>query len=387
MSTIPTSSAREPVDDTDDAEGSAEDLATRALLEAISGVEDEPFASKARSGHSPTARARVNATDAAVVLALSVEGVEPRQDRGGGDALRARLLASAATRAAAPKPDAPPPAIRALSEVLADQHAMDPADEERKRRIETLGAGGVLGGYPAAAAADAQIAALLERMAPFVPPGALFVSVVRGDQTIHRVHRGFPPEFGNVDIVPRFLSFCTHTVSSNGTLVVHDTSREAFFRRSTVATKFGARCYVGVALRVPATPGAEDTSDDQAVGALCSINFGAGRHVPASEVRFFEHCAKHAEAIVARRDTSAILRGDVYEEPFFRQLLAIEIERSRDGAGLGRLVIGDGRPEGGAPSAFLGRVGDRIGCLGVEAGVSAVVTDDVDAWIARANVG
>lgn len=383
--------------------GEAGELATRALVAALSGVEDEALVSAARAGHSPSARALVNASDLVGALASSVDEREPSAD------LRARLLASSRARAGARGPQRAgssssgrPGEIRAFCELLADQHAIGPVDEARRARIAALDAGGVVGGglvggAEAAAAADREIALLLERMAPFVPEGALFVSVVRGDQTIHRVHRGFPTEFGNVDIVPRFVSFCTHTVSANGTFVVHDASREAFFRRSTVATKFGARSYVGVPLRLVALSTDPLSTDPRsidprsidprsiddastAVGALCSINFatfaggnlaagraGEGRRVPEGEIRFFEHCALHAEAIVAKVDTSTILRGDVYTEAFFRRLLAIELERvaesARTSGGARAIVLAFASGDAAGGSGFLGRIGDRVARL------------------------
>ncbi|MFO0613879.1 MAG: hypothetical protein U0414_14910 [Polyangiaceae bacterium] len=215
------------------------------------------------------------------------------------------------------------------------------------------------------------------------------MSVVRGGQTIHRVHRGFPSEFGNVDVVPRCLSFCTHTVSADTTFVVHDTRREAFFRRSLVATKYGARSYVGVPLRVG--PRADGPEGDLAVGALCAIQFGQGpsgegRKVPATEVRFFEHCAKHAEALVAKRDASALVGDGVYTEPFFRRLLEIELARSRDAAALATRTLTVVDPPAGA-DGFYGRVGPRLLRLSVGAGEGAIAEPDVadvDAWISRA---
>lgn len=409
--------------------GEAGELATRALVAALSGVEDEALVSAARAGHSPSARALVNASDLVGALASSVDEREPSAD------LRARLLASSRARAGARGPQRAgssssgrPGEIRAFCELLADQHAIGPVDEARRARIAALDAGGVVGGglvggAEAAAAADREIALLLERMAPFVPEGALFVSVVRGDQTIHRVHRGFPTEFGNVDIVPRFVSFCTHTVSANGTFVVHDASREAFFRRSTVATKFGARSYVGVPLRLVALSTDPLSTDPRsiddastAVGALCSINFatfaggnlaagraGEGRRVPEGEIRFFEHCALHAEAIVAKVDTSTILRGDVYTEAFFRRLLAIELERvaesARTSGGARAIVLAFASGDAAGGSGFLGRIGDRVARLSMATSVGGASGEggarldhvtrteiaDVDAWIARAS--
>ncbi|MFO0613878.1 MAG: hypothetical protein U0414_14905 [Polyangiaceae bacterium] len=96
------------------------------------------------------------------MFAASVEEVEP------SDALRARLLRSAQKVVRAEQPPPPP---RALCEVLADQHSVGPVDEERQRRIAELHAGGALGGSPEAEDVDREIAALLERMAPFVPKG------------------------------------------------------------------------------------------------------------------------------------------------------------------------------------------------------------------------
>jgi hypothetical protein len=205
--------------------------------------------------------------------------------------------------------------------MIAQIHEKLPDEVERRERIERLGVAGVLGGVAGAVDDDKEIASLLARLAPFVEPGALFVSVVRAGQTIHRVHRGFPEQFGNVDIVPRQTSFCTHAVSADSPLVVHDAAAEAFFRSAVVVQAFSARTYIGVPLRV----------DGMGVGALCTIGFFRPRRVSPAELQLFMLFAPHAEAIVAKDQAARdrIHPGGLYTAELFSRLLDIEILKTR----------------------------------------------------------
>ncbi len=300
---------------------------------------------RASGGHSPSARAVVNASDLVSSLALAADPAKPSLE------LRDRLLSIASLQSISGELEPPSArsASRALSrlggpieaahETLTRMHIGLPEDLERRRLIDELGAAGGLGHEEA----DAQIRALLDRMAPFVDYEVVLVSIVRGPDTVHRVHRGFPMEFGNVDVIPRAVSFCTHCVSADAPLVVHDAASEAFFRQSVMARQMGALAYLGVPIRASgATP----------LGALCCIG-GKPRQILASEVELVAHFASEAEAIVTKdAATTAAIRaesplwlgavgqttdgpGIVYRDVWFKTLLELELARFRALAGAG----------------------------------------------------
>ena len=268
---------------------------------------------RASQGHSPSARALVNASDLLTSLCLVPTPVAPSAG------LREKILACAsrkvtATRSVGAVDVTGGVPLAAAHDTLTRMHVELPEDLERRRLIEELGAAG----GPGHEREDADIRALLDRLAPFVDFEIVLVSIVRGPETIHRAHRGFPAELGNVDVVPRAVSFCTHCVSADAPLVVHDAAAEAFFRQGVMVRDMGARAYLGVPIRVgrrhlgvdeaPLEGGADKTP----LGALCCIGTRP-RQTLAADVDLVALFAQEAEAIVAK---DAARRADIRAEPF-----------------------------------------------------------------------
>jgi GAF domain-containing protein len=125
----------------------------------------------------------------------------------------------------------------------------------------------------------------------------------------------------------REMSYCTHTVSGEGPLVVENALEEPFFRGNKAVTRFGMASYVGVPLR---------TTTGMIVGTLCALS--ATPHAVAPEtVALMEVLARRALAEIERERTPALLRdlvevssgsADVYSEAFFRDLVAAERART-----------------------------------------------------------
>ncbi len=298
-----------------------------------SAPEDSGIRVKAKSGHSPSARALVNAGDAVARLADMTSTAPPVT-------LRSRVLGSGALAAAlaqragkAPAPVAIEfPGIGKLTspnELLGRLHQADPREAARTARIEQLHAAG----GPGEAATDRAIAQVLEQIAPFFGFEVVLISAVLGDKTIHRVHRGFPPQLGSMDIVPRELSFCTHTISAAEPFFVEDTLAEAFFRSSALVHQFGARAYLGVPL----------FSEEIALGALCAIAASPQR-ITEHDVAFLSRFAEITQAFVLH-DTAAIAARTTAGAP--ATLSAAQLAEAGTSAS-GRIVY--------APSFFDGLV-------------------------------
>ncbi|MBL8739552.1 MAG: GAF domain-containing protein, partial [Myxococcales bacterium] len=219
----------------------------------------ESLAAAALRGHSPSARALVNASDVVVGVAATAPVPSPP-----GPALKDRILRTAAITARS-KVAPEMPIVSSPNEAVGVIHKKS-EDPRRLQLIDALGARGAALAGARELSTDRALEHLLEQLWPFLGFDVVFVSAVAGPDTIHRVHRGFPPEMGKMDVVPRELSFCTHTVSAAEPVVVEDAGREAFFRRSLLVQKFGARSYLGVPLFSRA--GGETV----ALGALCGIS-------------------------------------------------------------------------------------------------------------------
>lgn len=294
--------------------------------------EDSGVRAKAKSGHSPSARALINASDTVARMASMTATAPPTT-------LRSRVLASATVRVPTPPAHTsarrPPPVaieiagptpmrLTSPNELLGRMHATNQGEGARQARIDALHATG----GPEDAATSRALALLLEQIAPFFDFEIVLVSAVHGERTVHRVHRGFPPELGAMDVVPRELSFCTHTVSAGEPFVVENTLSEAFFRSSVLAQRLGARAYMGVPL----------FSDDIALGALCAIS-GRPQTIREEDVAFLGRFAEvvqafvlhDASALAARVGTTSAagLERIVYSPAFFRDLVSAEATRSK----------------------------------------------------------
>ncbi|MBL9023599.1 MAG: GAF domain-containing protein [Myxococcales bacterium] len=291
-------------------------------------AEDSGVRERASGGHSPSARALVNASDTVARLSAAA-AVPPPQT------LRSRVLAgvsrvvsqAGSSQAGAPQAGASggePGAgsVAAPSELVGRLHAADPREVVRRQRIEGLRASG----GPGEERTDEALTVLLDQIAPYFGHEIVLVSAVIGDKTIHRVHRGFPPTLGNMDVVPRELSFCTHTVSAGEPFFVENTLAEAFFRSSVLVQQLGARAYLGVPL----------FSEDVALGSLCVIS-GAPQRVSGLDVTILSGFAKVAQALVLHdeRALSALLASRVegepwvYAAPFLDELLTAQAARAK----------------------------------------------------------
>ncbi|NUP11797.1 MAG: GAF domain-containing protein [Polyangiaceae bacterium] len=291
------------------------DDAFEALLsseESGEPVSEERLIERALSGHSPSARALANAGDTVVALAESAALPAP------STSLRDRILRDVAgppTRKSEGLPPVKPlpfPAERSSpSEAVARIHARLPTEPRRVEVIDRLG----MRGGPGQEATDRALYLLIDQYSPFLGFELVFVSTVVGDVTIHRVHRGFPAHLGNLEIVPRELSFCTHTVSSGEPFIVEDAAKEAFFRQSDLVQKLGARAYLGVPL----------FDGDIAVGALCGISSQPQVIFP-EDIALAQRFATIAQALV-RHDEAELAR------------LIVEPDGYPGAAGEGRPVV------------------------------------------------
>lgn len=323
-------------------------------------ISGERLIELALEGHSPSARALANEGDSVVALAESVAAEPP-------SALRERILRGVT----APQTD-PGPALRTPSrtlkvptrstlplksgassslssgpgrvpiaattspnEALGRMHANLPEEARRKVVIDRHGMRGGVGQE----ATDQALRVLIDQYSPFLGFEVVFVSTVDGDVTIHRVHSGFPAELGDIDVVPRELSFCTHTVSSGEPFVVEDAAKEPFFRQSDLVRKLGARAYLGV----PLFARAEDGGGDIPLGALCGISRSPQVIFP-EDVVLAQRFARIAQALVthdadelrrlvaepAGYPTAAPGRPIVLSKGVFRDI--VEAQRQRIGA-------------------------------------------------------
>lgn len=272
------------------------DAAVEELLGGASAVEGS-LAARALAGHSPSARALANAGDFVAELAAGAVSAVTAPPH----ALRERVLAGARrARGAAASPAHHPAPIGSPSEVLGQLHALRAEEPARRALVERLEARG------ADTPTDRALTRVIEQYGPLLGYEIVFVSTVVDDVTIHRVHRGFPPELGDLSVVPRALSFCTHTVSAGEPFFVEDAAKEAFFRQSELVTKLGARAYLGVPLFAPSSPPAgevERAAAPLAVGALCGIS-SAPRPVFPEDLALASAFARVAQALVAHDEVA-----------------------------------------------------------------------------------
>ncbi|HTJ80882.1 MAG TPA: GAF domain-containing protein [Polyangiaceae bacterium] len=317
--------------------------------------DDAELARRARVGHSPSARALVNMSD--TVVALAETAVFPRGDAAptlraasspasSADVmhtLKSRILASAdaatptRTKARTFRPES---AARPPNEAVALLHRSSAGEATRVARVEAHHAAG----GPGEEAHDRAIALLLSQVAPFFDFEVVLVSAVTGEKTVHRVHRGLPLD-GSLDVVPRELSFCTHTVSGAEPLVVDDAASEPFFRSSALVRDLGARSYLGIPL----------FSGEVVLGSLCAISRSPQKIRP-DDVALLSRFSRVAQALVTH-DTSTLeslvvepspwpgppsspdgkhSTALLYSAAFAAELVAIE--RARDAERASRLV-------------------------------------------------
>lgn len=259
--------------------------------------EERLIVSRALEGHSNEARALANQSDAVVWLAEACAPPEPAPPRK-VSSLHERILRSvSSTRPAAEiRPPALPPSL-GPSEAIGRMHATLPEETRRAQLLEKLGGRGGAGHE----ATDRALYLLIDQYAPFLGFEVVFVSAVVGDSTVHRVHRGFPPELGDIDVVPRQLSFCTHTVSAREPFLVEDSASEPFFRQSDLVQKFGARAYLGIPLFAN-----DGVNGDVVLGALCGVS-ATPRAIMPEDVELARRFARIAQALVTH-DAAEVAR-------------------------------------------------------------------------------
>lgn len=291
-----------------------------AAPSSVAGAPESGITERAMAGHSPSARALANSSDTMVAVAEAVAAA------GAPEGLAERILRSAAKTGPRPtardlpivKPCVPigplPSPGLSPSEALAQIHRALPEDARRTEVVERLGMRGVVGGATGQAAMDRALYLLVDQYSPFLGFEIVFVSTVVDGSTIHRVHRGFPSEFGAIDIVPRELSFCTHAVSAREPFFVEDASKEAFFRQSDLVQRFGCRAYLGIPLF------AKDGEGAVALGALCGIS-RAPQVIFPEDVSLAQRFARIAEALVTR-DEEAISKLVLEPQNYWSELAA-----------------------------------------------------------------
>lgn len=269
----------------------AEELRRQALIELLSPPAPsdlESLGARAARGHSPSARAIVNAGDDFEALCIAVPP-PPRP----GPTLREKVLARVASLV--PRRDANletrealPPVLPSV-EAVARLHIQAADDVLRREVVATIGARGGEGRE----AADAKLRHVLEQLSVFSLHEVVLVSALDGEDTVHRVHRGFPKEMGYVDVIRRLHSFCTHCVSGDEPLVVENAASEAFFRTSAAVEHMSVRSYLGIPIRAAVEGG------HIGLGSLCGLSARTIRMVGA-DVRLMSLFAARAESIVAR---------------------------------------------------------------------------------------
>lgn len=197
---------------------------------------------RAAEGHSPSARALANVADLVVQLAE----VEAPPDLPRGLADKIARAVGGATPPASERPAPNVVQLRPPNEALGLIHANGAAEVERSRVVRELGLRGAFGETAAREApTDAALLRVIDQASPLLAFEIVYVSAVDGGETIHRSQRGLPD---HLRVVPRELSFCTHTLSAREPFIVEDASKEAFFRSSELVRGLGARAYVGIPL-------------------------------------------------------------------------------------------------------------------------------------------
>jgi hypothetical protein len=281
---------------------------------------DSEIVVKAANGHSPSARALCNVSDIVVELAQAAnEGEAPAELAPAQVApnLKSKILAAVGapakpapplTRSIAPTLRAPEP-LRPPNEAVGRLHMLDPKEVERSRLARELGLRGAFG--PTAEqekATDAALRRVLEQLAQFLSLEMVYVSAVDGGDTIHRVHHGTPKHLAHLDIVPRELSFCTHTLSAREPFIVEDAAAEPFFRASDLVRAIGARSYLGVPL-IRHEAGLE--GEAPILGSLCGLSLSP-RRIEPEDVALVASFAKVVLALVSK---DPVRLAQVFAEP------------------------------------------------------------------------
>jgi GAF domain-containing protein len=286
------------------------EIAPRVLSAPTAGdAELDEAEAHAAEGCSLCARALVDARDVGVVLASAEPAREPPA------ALRDRILARArggALRTPGPGAEKPRRLFDPSGEV-ARLHIGAPGDAERVAEIDALSAL-----EPLAGDACGRLLAQIEHVIGFP---LMFVSIVRGPRVGYRVQRGFDASFGEGRDRRRETSFCTHTVSGDTPLVVHNAAEEPFFRGSTMVQRAKVHAYVGVPLR---------TSRGIVIGTLCAMDFrprAVGPEVIRALQLFTEPVLAEVER--SRRMPPERLQktpsgAPIHRAPWFRDLLEVE---------------------------------------------------------------
>jgi hypothetical protein len=285
------------------------------------------MSARAALGHSPSARAVVNAGEEFEAICLSTPLAVPPS----GPTLRDKVLkrvaqiVPGAARDNAGERELRP--IRSSVEAVVELHIQSPDDRLRRQIVAQLGARGGVGEEEN----DGVLKAFLAQVAVFALHEVLAVSALDGEEMIHRVHRGFPKELGYMDVIRRVHSFCTHAVSADGPMVVENTMAEAFFRMNGAAQHMGVRSYLGVPIHT------EHEGTRIAIGTLCGLSAKPVRMVNA-DVRLWELFAERAEAIVTKRgdivtqdssqnDSTTELPLNLYPQSWFASFAEAAIAR------------------------------------------------------------
>ncbi len=257
---------------------------------------------RAAEGHSPSARIVANVAD--LVVQLAEADASQELPRGLGDRIAAALgvpdgvsdkdpaAPSRARASAGTRRSARVVALRPPNEALGLIHANDAAEVERSRIVRELGLRGPFGENPGREApTDAALLRVIDQAAPLLAFEIVYVSAVDGGETIHRMQRGLPED---LRVVPRELSFCTHTLSAREPFVVEDASKEAFFRSSELVRGLGARAYVGIPLIL--------SGDMPILGSFCGLSRSPQR-VEKEDVALMGCFAQVALALVSKDRT------------------------------------------------------------------------------------
>ena len=285
----------------------------------LEGVESD-IVVKAANGHSPSARALCNVSDIVVELAQAAnEGDAPALPPNLGSKILAAVGAPAQPvpvlqRSLAPTLRTPtslrtPEPLRPPNEAVGRLHMLDPKEVERSRLAQELGLRGAFG--PTAEReklTDAALHRVLAQLAQFLSLEMVYVSAVDGGDTIHRVHHGTPKHLAHLDIVPRELSFCTHTLSAREPFIVEDAAAEPFFRASDLVRGIGARAYLGVPL---IRQEAGVSGEAPILGSLCGLSLSP-RRIEPEDVALVATFAKVVLALVSK---DPVRLAQVFAEP------------------------------------------------------------------------
>lgn len=330
-----------------------------AALPRVAESELAIAAAHAEAGCSRCARALLNARETGADLAIAeAPPVKPNLD------LRQRVLASVrgrggdAIRGAEPRGDHAPRFFDPAGEV-ARLHMGTADDAARTAEIDAL-----VAALPREGDACEQLLAQISRISGFP---LLFVSVVRGERVGYRVQRGLDVRFAEFRDRRRETTFCTHTISCGGPLIVPNAAEEAFFRGSNMVVRFGVYAYVGVPLT---------TSRGITIGTVCAMDFRARASEPAI-VRLLELFTQPVLAEIERERLSAAEQlartasgAPLHAEPWMRALLDVELSLARAAARPSTLVVARaGAGLSGAVDEPIGRIAsDTIALLlpGVE---------------------